>query len=73
MDVAIFKRDGMRVIDVLRGDELLRRQFPDVELAEGDRVVLRTEMQELLGLKDFEQGDAGRPGRAPRPPRRSRR
>ena len=52
MDVAIFKREGMRVIDVIRGDELLRRQFPDVELAEGDRVVLRTEMQELLGLKD---------------------
>ena len=52
MDVALFKRDGMRVIDVVRGDESLRRQLPDVELAEGDRVVLRTEMQELLGLKD---------------------
>lgn len=52
MDVVLFKRDGMRVIDVIRGDESLRRQFPDVELAEGDRVVLRTEMQELLGLKD---------------------
>ena len=54
--MAIFKREGMRVIDVLRGEESLRRQFPDVTLAEGDRVVLRTEMQELLGLKDFEQG-----------------
>jgi di/tricarboxylate transporter len=52
MDVGIFRRDGMRVIDVLRGEESLRRQFPDVTLAEGDRVVLRTEMQELLGLKD---------------------
>ncbi len=52
MSVAIFKRDGMRVIDVLRGDESLRRRFPDVDLAEGDRVVLRTEMRELLGLKD---------------------
>jgi di/tricarboxylate transporter len=52
MDVGIFKREGMRVIDVLRGEESLRRQFPDVTLAEGDRVVLRTEMQELLGLKD---------------------
>lgn len=52
MDVALFKRDGMRVIDVLRADESLRRQFPDVTLAEGDRVVLRTEMSELLGLKD---------------------
>jgi di/tricarboxylate transporter len=52
MAVGIFQREGMRVIDVLRGDESLRRQFPDVVLAEGDRVVLRTEMQELLGLKD---------------------
>ena len=42
----------MRVIDVLRGEESLRRQFPDVTLSEGDRVVLRTEMNELLGLKD---------------------
>ncbi len=52
MEVALFRRDGMRVIDVLRGDESLRRQFPEVRLAEGDRVVLRTEMRELLGLKD---------------------
>ncbi len=52
MDVALFKREGMRVIDVLRGEESLRRQFPDVTLVEGDRVVLRTEMNELLGLKD---------------------
>lgn len=52
MDVGLFKRDGMRVIDVLRTDESLRRQFPAVTLAEGDRVVLRTEMRELLGLKD---------------------
>ncbi len=52
MDVPLFKREGMRVIDVLRGEESLRRQFPEVTLAEGDRVVLRTEMKELLGLKD---------------------
>lgn len=55
MGVNLFKRAGMRVIDVLRGEESLRRQFPDVSLAEGDRVVLRTEMQELLGLKDSDQ------------------
>ncbi len=52
MEVPLFKREGIRVIDVLRGDESLRRQFPDVTLAAGDRVVLRTEMTELLGLKD---------------------
>ncbi|WP_424927416.1 SLC13 family permease [Amaricoccus tamworthensis] len=52
MEIQLFKREGMRVIDVLRGEESLRRQFPDVVLAEGDRIVLRTEMEELLGLKD---------------------
>jgi di/tricarboxylate transporter len=55
MDVGLFKREGMRVIDVLRGEESLRRQFPGVALAEGDRVVLRTDMNELLGLKDSDK------------------
>ena len=55
LDIGLFKREGMRVIDVLRGDESLRRQFPDVALAEGDRVVLRTDVRELLGLKDSDK------------------
>ena len=50
-DTEIFQRDGMRLIDVLRGDLSLRRELANVTLQEGDRVVLRTEMQELLGLK----------------------
>jgi di/tricarboxylate transporter len=50
--VDAFKRDGGRVIDVVRGDETLRFQFPHVRLAAGDRVVLRTRITELLGLKD---------------------
>jgi di/tricarboxylate transporter len=54
-EVSIFKREGMRVIDVLRGDESLRRNLAGVRLAEGDRVVLRTEMTELLGLKDSDK------------------
>lgn len=53
-EVSIFRRDGMRLIDVIRGDLSLRRQLPSVSLEEGDRVVLRTEMQELLGLKDVQ-------------------
>jgi di/tricarboxylate transporter len=52
LDVPLFKHEGMRVVDLLRGDESLRRDLPKATLAEGDRVVLRTEMQELLGLKD---------------------
>jgi di/tricarboxylate transporter len=51
LSVDIFKRDGVRVIDVLRGDASLRRDLVPVTLAAGDRVVLRTEMTELLGLQ----------------------
>lgn len=50
MDIDIFKRDGVRVIDVLRGDASLRRDLAAVTLEAGDRVVLRTEMTELMGL-----------------------
>ncbi|MFN4202501.1 MAG: SLC13 family permease [Tabrizicola sp.] len=50
LDIDIFKRDGVRVIDVLRGDASLRRDLAAVTLEAGDRVVLRTEMTELMGL-----------------------
>ncbi len=50
-DVDVFKRDGVRLIDVLRGDRSLRRDMATVVVAAGDRVVLRTEMEELLGLQ----------------------
>jgi len=52
MEIELFRHDGMRVIDVLRGDASLRRNFPEVELHDGDRVVLRTAVNELLGLKE---------------------
>lgn len=52
MDIEIFKRQGMRVIDVLRGDNSLRRQFPNVSIEKGDRVVLKTGVNELLSLKE---------------------
>ena len=51
LEVDIFRSDKVRVIDVLRGDASLRRDLAPVRLAAGDRVVLRTEMTELLGLK----------------------
>ncbi len=51
LDVDVFKPDGVRVIDVLRGDASLRRDLAAVVLAAGDRVVLRTEMTELLGMQ----------------------
>lgn len=51
-EVDLFKRGGARVIDVLRGDISLRRNMENVVLAPGDRVVLRTPMAELLGMKE---------------------
>ena len=49
--VQLFKRPGVRLVDVLRGDRSLRRSLQDVQLQLGDRVVLRTEMTELLSLQ----------------------
>lgn len=51
LDVDAFKRDGVRVIDVLRGDASLRRDLQPVVLQAGDRIVLRTEVAELLGMQ----------------------
>ncbi|TMV81316.1 SLC13 family permease [Thioclava sp. BHET1] len=50
-EVDIFKRESVRVIDVLRGDASLRRDMASVTLEAGDRVVLRTPMSELLGMQ----------------------
>ncbi|WP_108501491.1 SLC13 family permease [Paracoccus indicus] len=54
-EVDIFARDSARVIDVLRGDASLRRDLESVLLEEGDRVVLRTPMSEVLGLQTHKE------------------
>ena len=51
LGVQLFKRDGVRLIDVIRGDMSLRRNLNGVTLQVGDRVVLRTPMTELLSLQ----------------------
>lgn len=51
LEVQQFKRSGVRVIDVLRGDLSLRRDLQAAVLMGGDRVVLRTEMSELLDMQ----------------------
>lgn len=51
LDVKLFKREGVRLIDVIRGDQSLRRALKGVALQVGDRIVLRTEMTELLSLQ----------------------
>jgi di/tricarboxylate transporter len=49
--VQLFKREGVRLIDVVRGDKSLRNDLTGVTLEVGDRVVLRTQMTELLSLQ----------------------
>ncbi|PRY94564.1 di/tricarboxylate transporter [Hasllibacter halocynthiae] len=51
-DADLFSREGVRVIDVVRGDASLRRDLKEVVLQEGDRVVLRTRMAEVLSLQE---------------------
>ncbi len=50
--VQLFKREGVRLIDVVRGDQSLRRDLAGVTLEKGDLVVLRTQMTELLSLQN---------------------
>ena len=50
--VQLFKRDGVRLIDVVRKGESLRRNLKGLELLQGDRVILRTQMTELLSLQE---------------------
>ncbi len=64
----LFAENSIRVIDVLRGDESLRRNLRDVQLREGDRVVLRSDASDLAtlrkdGLLDL-RGDALEPVQA---------
>ena len=51
LSVQLFKREGVRLIDVIRGDASLRRDFGAVVLQAGDRIVLRTPMTEILSLQ----------------------
>ncbi len=54
LQVEIFRRHGVRIVDVVRENTPLRRQFPNVDLHEGDRVILRTSATELLGLHEHQ-------------------
>ncbi len=51
-DVKMFKREAVRVIDVLRGDASLRRDMDSVVLQPGDRIVLRSELADLLEIQE---------------------
>ena len=49
---SIFNRDGMRVVDIIRNDESLGAASDTLLFKAGDKVVLRTQMEELMGLKE---------------------
>ena len=52
LEIDYFRQQGMRVIDVLRGDASLRRDFASVIIQVGDRIVIRTGVDELLTLRE---------------------
>ena len=51
VSVKAFNSADSRLVDVIRGDTSLRRELGDVILAEGDIVVLRSPIHEILGFK----------------------
>jgi len=55
IEIDLFRRGGVRLIDVLRGDASLRRDLKAVTIQQGDRVVLRSAMTEILGLQQNPQ------------------
>lgn len=52
LEVGAFNMTDRRVMDVLRGDESMRRTLREVILQPGDIVVLRTSVAEVMSLKE---------------------
>lgn len=51
VEVKAFNQADSRLVDVIRGDASLRREMDQVVLAEGDIVVLRSPVRDILGFK----------------------
>lgn len=51
VDIKAFNSADSRLVDVVRGDASLRREMESVVLAEGDIVVLRSPVKDILGFK----------------------
>ncbi|WP_116132043.1 SLC13 family permease [Tropicimonas sp. IMCC34043] len=51
-EIEALERKGTRVIDVLRGDQSMRRELQGLRLEPGDRIVLRTRDTEIAGLRE---------------------
>ena len=50
-EIPLFKRDGVRLIDVIRKNMSLRDSIDTLTLRKGDHIVLRTAIAELLSLQ----------------------
>ncbi len=48
----IFTREGMKIVDLIRDEKSMDIEANNFLLEQGDRVVLRSEMGELMGLKE---------------------
>jgi di/tricarboxylate transporter len=62
VEVKEFNEADSRLVDVVRGDASLRREMKEVVLAEGDVVVLRSPVKDILGFKqspDLKTPDGG--------------
>lgn len=51
VEVKEFNSADSRLVDVVRGDASLRREMDEIVLAEGDIVVLRSPVRDILGFK----------------------
>ena len=48
----IFTREGMKIVDLIRDEKSIDIEASEFLLEQGDRIVLRSEMGELMGLKE---------------------
>lgn len=67
-DLPFQNSGGARIVDVIRGEVSLRRKLEEVTLSPGDRIVLKTNTGEILGLKEngeIEFHDMGASGLVP--------
>ncbi|WP_067736142.1 SLC13 family permease [Novosphingobium naphthalenivorans] len=53
--IDLFARPERRLVDVLRGDESLRRDFDKFTLEEGDILVMRTSASDVMTIKEHGQ------------------
>ncbi len=56
-EVTVLQRAEGRVIDVIRGDNSLRRKLTELELQAGDRVLLKTSVSEVMSLREEAEVD----------------